>query len=392
MHLTCFSNISGETKGQRNKSSFIYVIFSSLLQLCLALFCMTEVLTEVEQVNQEEKAMHVQYDLYILASLGSLFGFLCSLREFRNAHKVYHFYGKLGPLQMIDFVVNVITPLLIIFVGFWLVSSQDNFVDAVIMTTALLFIPEIDDQLPGLLGFDRDALIEMYLVREAKIAYNHDILKNTNDGIQNDNPDLLRICSIKNTTQNSQRKLSKMGMEFSDYFITNPEQGADASPGTYQPSGNGLKIFSADYDPTGGHEISPAKVISEDCLIETIEWRHAQEDNDGPIVWLKLVKMNGDVILKDYISQHNLHGIGKSASIGETHRLQGFYMITDLVMETFSITTLRLCGSKRASDFLDAIKYYSLWDITREAKSSLKLASQITVSDNHGERFYHAMV
>ena len=79
MHLTCFSNISGETKGQRNKSSFIYVIFSSLLQLCLALFCMTEVLTEVEQVNQEEKAMHVQYDLYILASLGSLFGFLSQL-------------------------------------------------------------------------------------------------------------------------------------------------------------------------------------------------------------------------------------------------------------------------------------------------------------------------
>jgi len=39
------------------------------------------------------------------------------------------------------------------------------------MTTALLFIPQIDDQLPELLGFNNDSIIGDYIIREANITY-----------------------------------------------------------------------------------------------------------------------------------------------------------------------------------------------------------------------------
>ena len=57
-----------------------------------------------------------------------------------NAKTIRRIYGGYGPLQMIDFIVNVIMPLVLVFIGWYLVSIQDNYIDAVIMTTALLFI------------------------------------------------------------------------------------------------------------------------------------------------------------------------------------------------------------------------------------------------------------
>ncbi len=348
--------------------SLIYVFFSFLLQSCLAIFCVTEVLEDLrsraEEANSnyyyERKQIQIQY--VILASLGSCFGFLSQLSEFRNAYKVYNFYGKLGVLQSIDFMVNVILPLLIIIVGFWLIANQENFVDAVIMTTALLFIPEIDDQLPSLLGFDPNGVIETYLVRESKNLYNN--------LIRRDDDDLWSAFDsycASYVRSDIRLKSSKMGMEFSDYYITNPNPGTETAYGSlaniYNPKESSLKLYSIDYNPTYGHEISPSNFISEDCLIQTVEWVYKDETNARSISWLKLVKMNGEIIEKKYSSKSKL---------GELHRINGAFVITDIVMETSCISTFRLCGSEAAQNFKEAIYYYSLWDITAEAKYLLK--------------------
>ena len=345
-----------------------------MLQSCLAIFVVTEVLEEfrgAEQANnyyynQQEQEIQIRY--VILASLGSIFGFLSQLSEFRNAYKVYNFYGKFGTLQAIDFTVNVIIPLLIIIVGFWLVANQDNIVDAVLMTTALLFIPEIDDQLPGLLGFDRDAVIETYLVREAKSLYNNN-LRLDDDQLLLD-VDSMCASFLRSGTNTNHGNSSKMGVEFSDYFISNPHTGTETADGssadTYNPKENSLKLFSVDHDSTYGHEISPSNFLSDDCLIQTVEWTYTDETTARTISWLRLVKMNGEIIEKSYTSTSEPDRLGK------VHQICGAFVITDIVMESSYISTLRICGSERACDFKDAVEYYSLWDMTKEAKYLLK--------------------
>ena len=349
----------GETKGQRNKLSLTYVFFSFLLQFCLATFCITEVIDEFRKEEEgyygnEMKEIKTQF--IILASLGSSFGFLSQFSEFKSALRVMRFYKKFGPLQAIDFTVNVIIPLLIVIVGFWLVASQDNFVDAVIMTTALLFIPEIDDQLPDLLGFDQDAIIETFLVREAKNLYN-DYHRVNDDTLNIDFGSKCASFLQSNTPLSHTKKSRKTGVEFSDYFITNLATAA------FTPTNNTIGVFSIGHDATCGHEIFPTKFISDDCLVQTVEWMYSTDKSTSTISWLKLVKLNGEVVEKGYSS---------TLQKGKVHRISGVFVITDIIMESSCISSLRFCGSEKAEDFKNAIDYYSLWNMTVEAKYLLK--------------------
>ena len=43
--------------------------------------------------------------------------------------------------------------------GVFVILGQDSFIEAVLNTAALLFIPEIDDSLPSLLGFDEKGML-----------------------------------------------------------------------------------------------------------------------------------------------------------------------------------------------------------------------------------------
>jgi len=356
-----FRLVHCESKGNRNKWTLLYVIFSFLLQGCLAVFCVTEVWSEI----QGDNFANTQLGMYVLAALGSTFCFIAQLPEFRNTKKVFNFYGKVGFLQMIDFSVNVILPIVIIIVGFFLVSSQDNFVDAVIMTTALLFIPEIDDKLPALLGFDPEAVIETYLIGESKLAYNH--YQKLNDAT---------IGRMANSISSSTRSLvhsdndrhghsDDLGVEFSDYFITNSEE---AGP---------LNLFSVMFNADGGHEIAPANFISDDCLIQTVQWSFTRENEDSlkpTISWLRLVKLNGEVIEKDYRSNSNDNGkVNDNGNDGgRVHRLDGVFVITGIEMGCSDIHCLRVCGSQNAHDFLKAMTYYSLWEVRGDAQSTLR--------------------
>ena len=114
----------------------IYAFFSFLLQSCLGVFVIAEVLTK----KQGEVDRELRIGLYALASLGSLFGLFTTLPDLHNFWTVYDIYGKIGPLYMIDVVVNVVIPLFLVVVGFIIVSRQSDYINGVIMTTALLFM------------------------------------------------------------------------------------------------------------------------------------------------------------------------------------------------------------------------------------------------------------
>ena len=60
----------------------------------------------------------------------------------------------------------------------------------------------------------------------------------------------------------------------------------------------------------------------------------------------------------------------------------GAYMITHFVMSS-SILNLRLCGSVNPADFLKAIEYYSMWEITAGAKALLQNEYVLPNADAH---------
>lgn len=51
---------------------------------------------------------------------------------------------------------------------------------------------------------------------------------------------------------------------------------------------------------------------------------------------------------------------------------EGVYVITQFKATTRGVSHLRVCGSRKAHDFLEALNYYHLWSIDSEAKKLLQ--------------------
>ena len=98
------------------------------------------------------------------------------------------------------------------------------------------------------------------------------------------------------------------------------------------------------------------------------------EDSFKPTIsWLRLVKLNGEVIEKDYRSNINAHNVNVNDNDGgRVHRLDGVFVITGIEMGCSDIHCLRVCGSQNAHDFLKAMTYYSLWEVRGDAQSTLR--------------------
>uniref|UniRef100_A0A6S8YY72 Uncharacterized protein n=1 Tax=Chaetoceros debilis TaxID=122233 RepID=A0A6S8YY72_9STRA len=336
------------TKGQKNKNSFVYVIFSLLLQACMVYF----VAAEVFSTDSVERDPTLAYGLYSLATLGSIFGIFALLPDVINAKTIRRIYGGYGPLQMIDFIVNVVMPLVLVVIGWYLVSIQDNYIDAVIMTTALLFISEIDDQLPALVGLNKEVIVVNYLIREAKIDYN------AYQGFSVEDIDNMIGSDVKKSARNlfgggMQQSTKSRGVDFNDFFITNSID--DHENTMYKP----FSVIRSDY----GHELDPSDFISHECLLQSVEWRYTDTSKIKPTLsYLRLVKMTGSVVEIDFSN-------GKR---GESFRMDGAFIITHFVTSSTYISTLRLCGSESCSSLLKALDYYSLWELSSDARSMLK--------------------
>jgi len=224
------------------------------------------------------------------------------------------------------------------------VTIQKDYINGVIMTTALLFIPEIDDQLPGLLGFDQDAIIENFLIQESKSEYN-DYVQLTDDGVEK-------------KFNRDDIEAGKRGVNFSTYFITNSVEEDPNEHDYVQP----FIVKENDF----AHEIDPSNFITQDCLLQRIEWRFIGGASVKPqIGYLKLTKMNGGEVIIDF------SGVQKVEQ-GDLHHLHGAFFISNFVMSSSAVDSLRVCGSPSGKELLTALDRYSLWDITSDAASILK--------------------
>lgn len=129
-----FRLVHAETKERRNKLSLVYVAFSFLLQSVLGVFVIAQVLIPGSG-KEVEKYAELKYGLCVLASLGSLFGFAAALQLIYN-------WRTSTPcvIYVVDVICNVVIPLFLVVVGWWIVTLQADYIQGVIMTTSLLFM------------------------------------------------------------------------------------------------------------------------------------------------------------------------------------------------------------------------------------------------------------
>mmetsp|Transcript_4076 Transcript_4076/g.5323 ORF Transcript_4076/g.5323 Transcript_4076/m.5323 type:complete len:572 (+) Transcript_4076:101-1816(+) len=338
------------TKHNNNKYPLVVVTFSFLLQLALTAFVVLEIFNPDKWDDTDSRSNYRIGSFYVLAILGGIYSIMVASKEYMIAKDVYQFYGKIGVLQMIDAIINLFLPVILLIAGAWVIIFETDFIQAVLNTAAFLFIPEIDDRLPQLLGYDDENLIENYLIAESKAGFN----------------DLLKLTK---KPENIHHKFdycgpdSPLGVNFCDYYITNtPEQGASPKNGTlYQP-------YIVIPDEIRGHEIDPSNYVTSDCLLRRVTWRYTQfnpKTTEPRVGYLKLTKLDGNDV--------EISGKGALAQmdLGEEYTLEGVFIITTFVMSS-GILKLRLCGSDTPENFVKAFDYYSLWELTYDASKMLK--------------------
>jgi hypothetical protein len=347
-----------QTKHTKDKIPFVLAFISFLIQVCLTGYVLGGVADS--GVLKDFYGVGLVRNLP-LAVLTFLYSAILAYPIVSESADSYRLYKKKGLLYVMDFTVNSVIPLVLLFAGFFVIIIQESFIEAVLNTAALLFIPEIDDQLPSLLGLKEEAIVHNHLVSEAVMQYGA-VMRHINKAKKE--PARIGGMKIKDS----------IGIQLNDFYITNiPEQGSDPRNGElFQPYQVRVSVEDGDY------QIDPSQFITEHCLIRRMEWSYTNRypmTTKPRVGYLRLEKMNGEVITIEEKGADN-ESVGVS---NKRHSLAGAFIITTFQMSN-AIIKLRVCGSYEAEDFLKAFEYYSLWDISPRATSLLKkeARSQIT--------------
>lgn len=181
----------------------------------------------------------------------------------RDLSATFQFYKQLTgksrvidiSLAFMDHVSNMFLPLVLTVAG-----SQDNFTEAVLNSSALLFILEIDDIVPAVFGLDPARVVRTHLINEA-ITVSNPASHKSESGI--------RESTI--TTEEFKQHLSNSGVEpiqFADLMLTNTW----CSRTNLEKS----RMF-APYEIKGKRDnpkISSSQCITSNCLLSRIEWKY----------------------------------------------------------------------------------------------------------------------
>jgi len=335
-----FRLVHCETKYSNRKKPLLYPLFSFVLQVCLTVYVILEF---VDNIREGLPPQYKMIPLAVTSSLHSLTIAVYNVYETFTAHRLL--FTKIGPLQMMDFIVNAIIPFVLTAVGFVVILLQPSFIEAVLDSTALLFIPEIDDQLPSILGHRVEEIVKNFLVAESISTFDS----------------IARLKDEDFTASELTKRNVKCGVQFSDIYITNLiEQGiTDDTP--FQPY---QVIFN-----NSGHQIDPSAFVTLDCLLTKIEWRYTTgypRITKPRIGCLRLTKATGEIV---HI-QRKKDPFDKVGISEVSNTLEGLYIITTFQMSE-DVIKLRVCGSLAPLDFLNAFDSYSLWDIDTTATKKI---------------------
>lgn len=208
------------TATTKDKSPLLYAGFSFLLQTCLTGYVIAQLYINVNGKTYDNLS-RVMKNLP-LALLTLFYSTVLATPELKEVPDAYGIFGnKYGLLQMMDFIVNAILPSLLIISGFFVILGQEEFIEAVLNTAALLFIPEIDDQLPSLLGFDQKSIVKNFLIHEAMREYDDFVKQKCREEKEESRKSALRKTMVDSATFERVKSTNPFhagaGVEFGDY-------------------------------------------------------------------------------------------------------------------------------------------------------------------------------
>lgn len=139
-----------KTKYSRNSTSIYSAIFSFTLQLCLTAYIGLQQSTQDadDDSNSAEdgdggSSPKSKYNLSMLALaiFTFLYSYMVAVSTIEETLEAYRkLFKRVGMLMIMDIIVNIVLPLLLACYGFFLILSEEDFINAVLNTTALLFI------------------------------------------------------------------------------------------------------------------------------------------------------------------------------------------------------------------------------------------------------------
>ncbi len=333
------------TKGSRIKSPLVYAFFSFLLQLCLTGYVVLENITSAESLSLRNLP---------LAILTLVYSTMIAYPGMTDSGIARKLYGKIGLLQTVDYFVNTILTVVLLISGFFVIMIQESFIEAVLNTAALLFIPEIDDQLPKLLGLDEEAIIRNYLTYQSLKEF---------DAIS-------KMDDVTITKKLTEMQNQSIGVPFCDYYLTNIEEQA-----TYPEDGITFSPYQVKAGKNGdGHQIGSSSFVTGSCLIRKLVWSYTTSDkyvhsSTPRIGYLKIEKLFSS---HENIEIHRKGPVDDDCYVSDVkHVLEGVFIITTFQMSD-DIIRLRVCGSPSAKDFMAAFEYYSLWELGTNATNILQ--------------------
>ncbi len=331
------------TKTSSNKRPLLYAFFSFLLQFCLTFYVVAE--------NVTTGIQNYQLRNLPLAIMTFIYSAMIALPGMTDSAMAMKLYGRVGLLQITDFFVNQFLTFVLLFSGFFVIMIQESYIEAVMNTAALLFIPEIDDQLPSLLGLESDSIIKNYLTYQTLKQF-----------------DKIARLPDESITENYLKSVNQsIGVPFGDYYLTNIiEQAANPNDGiNFTP----YQVIAG--RPGDGHQIDPSNYVTENCLIGKLVWSYTTSKKFANtslprIGYLKIEKLNGETV------EIYQKGLNEDIQISDVKNvLSGVFIITSFQMSD-AILRLRVCGSPTARNFLDAFEYYSLWGLNSNAVRALE--------------------
>lgn len=168
------------TKYNKNPWPYFYAIFSVFFQVCAAAY----VALSLTPLDEGEYGLH-NWDKeavkrnFLLALGTALYGIMVAYPEMKSTGEVYRclYRSDISPLAIMDFIVNFVLPILMTFCGFFVVLQAGNFLEGVLNAVALIFITEIDDQLPRFLELDTLDIVQGFLIDQAMEEYETQNLK-----------------------------------------------------------------------------------------------------------------------------------------------------------------------------------------------------------------------
>jgi hypothetical protein len=346
-----------------------YALFTAILQTVLTTYVVVFVVDsliaheedEGEPQGWEQLAFSEEHAWnYSLATIITALSIMMVWPSIRDALHMNQHLGFLGSrfLKFADLLCNVLVPVVLVPTGVFLIVISETLMDQVLNSVALMFIPELDEQLPEMLGLPVGDLFEDCVTKKALrefIQVSRECcparcLKDTeSEDDTMDSGDLLPAAGPGDMSE---------GGGLMDLLI--------AGDGSWCDPGGLRKVV----DMAGSTVVSLCNVVGAETLLGRIEYclqshTHSKtNETTKELAWVRLWKLDGSPPCE--ISSPGFEGF-EGATV---EALTGVFILVDFEISIW-ISTFRLLGSTSRSDFKSSMEYYGMWEINAAANALL---------------------